>query len=99
MKRLALCVIQLYSFRYFPGCSQCSGQYWCWIGPQFPGERLAGEYIWLLIALFASAMLYIPLYFWTKGFWSVDDENNFHCSNPDQRLEYIQRRADFRLLL
>ncbi|KAF8263338.1 hypothetical protein EI94DRAFT_1877754 [Lactarius quietus] len=41
--------------------------YWCWIGAGFEGERLAGEYIWLWIALFASVVMYIPLYFWTKG--------------------------------
>ncbi|KAH9954601.1 hypothetical protein BC827DRAFT_1386756 [Russula dissimulans] len=21
--------------------------YWCWVSPQFPGERLGGEYVWL----------------------------------------------------
>ncbi|KAI0276662.1 hypothetical protein BGY98DRAFT_1187699 [Russula aff. rugulosa BPL654] len=40
--------------------------YWCWISPQFSRDRLAGEYIWMWIALFASAILYIPLYFWAE---------------------------------
>ncbi|KAH9025443.1 hypothetical protein EDB85DRAFT_2075039 [Lactarius pseudohatsudake] len=45
--------------------------YWCWIGPEYGAERLAGEYIWLWIALFASVIMYIPLYFWMKGRLSV----------------------------
>ncbi|KAF8502194.1 hypothetical protein F5888DRAFT_1918902 [Russula emetica] len=53
--------------------------YWCWISPQFPGERLGGEYIWMWIALLASAILYNSLYFWAEGFWSVDDGYRFHC--------------------
>src|SRR5216684_2754406 len=103
MKRLHLCVIQLYSFQSFSRCSHSSGQYWCWISPQFPGERLGGEYIWMWIALGASVMLYIPLsryfYFWAKGFWSVDEENKSHRSNPDQRVEYTQKRAALGTLL
>jgi len=73
--------------------------YWCWISPRYPGERLAGEYIWLWTALFASAILYIPLYFWAEGFWSVDNENKFHWLGPDQRVGYIQRRASLGMLL
>ncbi|KAN0130873.1 hypothetical protein V8E53_011251 [Lactarius tabidus] len=45
--------------------------YWCWVGPEYKGERLAGEYVWLWIALFASVGLNIPLYIWAKGL-SVD---------------------------
>jgi len=45
--------------------------YWCWVGPEYSGERLAGEYIWLWIALFASVILNIPLYIWAKGRLSV----------------------------
>ncbi|KAN0125684.1 hypothetical protein V8E52_000891 [Russula decolorans] len=51
--------------------------FWCWISLQFPREGLGGDFIWLWIALFASAILYIPLqvplYFWAEGFWSVND--------------------------
>ncbi|KAF8262435.1 hypothetical protein EI94DRAFT_1808789 [Lactarius quietus] len=48
--------------------------YWCWIGPSssFKLERIAGEYVWMWFALFASVILYIPLYFWSKGRLSVD---------------------------
>jgi len=51
------------------------------------------------IALFASAILYIPLYFWAEGFWSVDEDYKFHWWNPDQRVGYAQRRASLGMLL
>ncbi|KAH9040681.1 hypothetical protein EDB85DRAFT_2169481 [Lactarius pseudohatsudake] len=41
--------------------------YWCWIADKYKLERLAGEYIWLWIALSASVIMYIPLYFWMNG--------------------------------
>jgi hypothetical protein len=41
--------------------------YWCWISPGYSRERLAGEYIWLWIALLASVMVYTPLYFRARG--------------------------------
>jgi len=77
------------------------GQYWCWISPyQFLGERLGGEYIWMWIALFASVTLYIPLYFWADGFWSVDEEYKFHWSkSADRGVKYAQRRDTLRVLL
>jgi hypothetical protein len=78
-----------------------SSQYWCWISPQFPGERLGGEYIYLWLALFASAILYIPLYFWAEGRLSIDEEcwYRFQMSNADQRVEYAPRRAALGMLL
>ena len=51
------------------------------------------------IALFASIILYIPLYFWAEGYWSVDEEYKFHRRNADQRVEYAQRRAALGMLL
>ena len=77
------------------------GQYWCWISPKYSGIRLGGEYIWLWIALFASAILYIPLYFWTEGRLSVDEERwyRFRMSDPDQTVEYAQRQAALGMLL
>ena len=76
-------------------------QYWCWISPKFPGDRLGGEYIWLWIALFASAILYIPLYFWTEGRLSVDEVSwyKFHMSDTNERVNYSQRRAALGMLL
>jgi len=73
--------------------------FWCWISPEFPELRLAGEYIWMWIALFASVTLYIPLYFWAEGFWSVNEEHKFRWLNPDQRVEYAQRRTALGMLL
>ncbi|KAF8274486.1 hypothetical protein EI94DRAFT_1696019 [Lactarius quietus] len=72
--------------------------YWCWIGPGFNGERLAGEYIWLWIALFASVVMYIPLYFWTKGRLSIDPERwyRFRLIESDER--YQVRRAALGML-
>ncbi|KAI9453542.1 hypothetical protein BJY52DRAFT_1088953, partial [Lactarius psammicola] len=46
--------------------------YWCWINSKYNVERLGGEYVWIWIALFASVIMYIPLYFWTKGRLSTD---------------------------
>jgi hypothetical protein len=57
------------------------------------------SYIWLWIAIFAPAILYIPLYFWAEGFWSIDEEYRFHRWNPDHRDEYTQRWASLGMLL
>jgi len=39
--------------------------YWCWVGPKYKMERLAGEYLWLWIALLASVLnILVYLYFW-----------------------------------
>jgi len=75
--------------------------YYCWISHSFPGERLAGEYIWLWLAFFATVILYIPLYFWAEGRLDVDEEKwyKFRVSNLNQRVEYTQRRAALGMLL
>ncbi|KAH9040682.1 hypothetical protein EDB85DRAFT_2083550 [Lactarius pseudohatsudake] len=72
--------------------------YWCWIGPEYGTERLAGEYIWLWIALFASVIMYIPLYFWMKGRLSVDPNKwyKFRLSESDDG--YTQRRSALGML-
>ncbi|KAI0297085.1 hypothetical protein BC826DRAFT_1002120 [Russula brevipes] len=67
--------------------------YWCWISPQFKGERFAGEYLWLWVALFAS-ILYIPVYLWANGRLSVGERwYKFRLSKPDQEVESPQRRS------
>ncbi|KAF8274447.1 hypothetical protein EI94DRAFT_1713445 [Lactarius quietus] len=73
--------------------------YWCWIGPEYKLERLAGEYVWMWIALFASVIMYIPLYFWTKGRLSINPEKwyKFRLSKSDG--EYRLRRATLGMLL
>jgi hypothetical protein len=78
-----------------------SDKYWCWISSHYFVERLAGEYLWLWIALI-SAILYIPLYFWVKGYLEVDKEKwyIFRTSKADvEYAQYAQRRAALRLLL
>jgi hypothetical protein len=86
-------------FHSFLTADTTRGQYWCWISPKYPGERLGGEYVWMWIALFGSVILYVPLYFWAEGFWSVDASYKFHWSNPDKRTGYTQRRATLGILL
>jgi hypothetical protein len=86
-------------FPILPSLLTLLGQYWCWISPQYPRERLGGETIWLWIALFASATLYIPLHFWAEGFWSIDEQYNFHWWGPDQSVATIQRRSILGMLL
>ena len=49
-----------------------SGQYWCWIGPGYGGERFSGEFIGLWIAVFASVIMNVSLYFWTQRRLSVE---------------------------
>jgi hypothetical protein len=77
-----------------------SDKYWCWISSHYFGERLAGEYLWLWFALFASVIMYIPLYFWAKGRLSVDENKwyKFHLKKPDDRFK-VERRDALRLLL
>ena len=71
-----------------------------WISPRFNGERLAGEYLWLWVALVASVVMYIPLYLWAKGRLSIGDRwYKFHLSDPDQAVEYAQRWASLGMLL
>ncbi|KAI0058574.1 hypothetical protein BV25DRAFT_1840948 [Artomyces pyxidatus] len=53
-------------------CTTQEKEYWCWVGERYRSERIAGEYLWLWTALFSSVLMYVPLYFWTQGFLSVD---------------------------
>ncbi|KAH9978831.1 hypothetical protein BGW80DRAFT_698771 [Lactifluus volemus] len=68
--------------------------YWCSISRLFNAERLAEVSVWIGIALFASIVLYIPVYFWATGRLSV---NNWNL-NPSQPGT-PDRRATLRLLL
>ncbi|KAH9048332.1 hypothetical protein EDB84DRAFT_263787 [Lactarius hengduanensis] len=75
--------------------------YWCWISPEYKLERLAGEYIWMWIALFVSVVMYLPLYFWTKGRLSVNPEKwyKFRLGKSDgEYCEYPQRQAALGML-
>ncbi|KAF8915566.1 hypothetical protein CPB85DRAFT_413173 [Mucidula mucida] len=41
--------------------------YWCWIGGQYQGMRIAGEYAWFWITLGVSLILYVTLFLWSMG--------------------------------
>ncbi|KAI0040915.1 hypothetical protein FA95DRAFT_1646065 [Auriscalpium vulgare] len=58
--------------------------YWCWVGERYPGARIAGEYLWLWVALFSSVVVYVPLYFWSQGTLSVSATRwwRFHVHRP-----------------
>ncbi|KAH9014334.1 hypothetical protein EDB85DRAFT_2157473 [Lactarius pseudohatsudake] len=73
--------------------------FWCWIGPKYNGERLAGEYIWMWIALFASVVMYVPVHFWMKGHLSVDGDKWYKFRLVKSDVEYSQRRATLGILL
>ncbi|KAH9048335.1 hypothetical protein EDB84DRAFT_264105 [Lactarius hengduanensis] len=73
--------------------------YWCWIADKYKLERLAGEYIWLWIALSASVIMYIPLYFWMNGRRLSTDPKKwykFRLSKSDD--QYAQRRSALGML-
>ncbi|KAH8992971.1 hypothetical protein EDB92DRAFT_519363 [Lactarius akahatsu] len=71
--------------------------YWCSIGPN--KERLAGQYVWIWIALFASVAMYIPVYFWMKGHLSVDGDKWYKFRLVKSDVEYSKRRATLGILL
>ncbi|KAH9978631.1 hypothetical protein BGW80DRAFT_1280089, partial [Lactifluus volemus] len=76
--------------------------FWCWINSAFEGERLAGEYIWLWITLFSSVIMYISVFLWTKGWFSVDKDKKWYKfrRGPDDNLRAgnASRRAAWGLL-
>ncbi|KAI0058572.1 hypothetical protein BV25DRAFT_1786561, partial [Artomyces pyxidatus] len=61
--------------------------YWCWVGERYGTERIAGEYLWLWIALFSSVIMYIPLYFWSQGYLSLAEGSwwRFRVHRPTKR--------------
>ncbi|KAN0127158.1 hypothetical protein V8E53_015028 [Lactarius tabidus] len=72
--------------------------YWCWIGSKYDEDRLAGEYLWMWIALFASVVMYVPVHFWMKGYLSVDDEKWYKFRLEKSEVEYPQRRSTLGIL-
>lgn len=51
------------------------------------------------IALFATVVLYVPVYLWMKGRLSVDDEKWYIFRLQDSGVEYSRRRATLGMLL
>lgn len=79
-----------------------SGQYWCWISTHYSGERFAGEYLWLWMALFASVLVSIPLYLWAEGRLSIPEGTwwpDFHKPKFDQNVEYLKRRTALAMIV
>ena len=56
--------------------------------------------MWVWTSLFASIIMYIPLYLWAEGRLSVDRKKwyKFHLNNSDI-VEYPERRAALGMLL
>ncbi|KAH9978595.1 hypothetical protein BGW80DRAFT_1279883 [Lactifluus volemus] len=74
--------------------------FWCWINLVFVGERLAGEYVWLWITLFASVIMYISVFSWTKGWLSINMKKWYMFQlSPDYKVGNTDRRAALGLLL
>ena len=48
-------------------------QYWCWIGPRYTSEQILGEYLWFWLTLILSFLIYVPLYFCSRGNIIVDN--------------------------
>lgn len=47
--------------------------FWCWLGSRYKNkEGIAGEYVWLWLALFGSIVLYVPLFLWYLGVIAPD---------------------------
>ncbi|TFK53707.1 hypothetical protein OE88DRAFT_1655967 [Heliocybe sulcata] len=54
--------------------------FWCWLGGRYMPEKIAGEYIWIWLALVASVILYPPLFFLVRGNISFEPESRFRFS-------------------
>ncbi|KAJ7267536.1 hypothetical protein B0H12DRAFT_1092875 [Mycena haematopus] len=53
--------------------------YWCWIGQNFLGLRLGGEYVWFWITLLVSSLAYLTLFFWARGNLTVSETAWWRC--------------------
>ena len=58
----------------------CLIKHWCWIGKNYLGWRLGGEYVWLWSALFVSIAAYIALYLWMRGNLVLGKQRLWRCS-------------------
>lgn len=73
--------------------------YWCWINSIDLGSRIGGENLWLWLA-FASSVLYIPLFFWSRGYITPPADGvpwytfDVHSADEDQ----VPSRISFQLI-
>jgi len=52
-----------------------NAQYWCWVGVGHQSLQITGGYLWLWLALFASLMVHLPLFFWSRGNITIKPED------------------------
>ena len=73
-------------------------QYWCWIHGYLVW-RIFSEYVWMWIALFVSLVVYIPLYFWMRGYLLVHNPQwwrvTLQSPNLLNRFEIAVRQRAF----
>ncbi|KAF5320691.1 hypothetical protein D9619_001330 [Psilocybe cf. subviscida] len=79
---------------------QAPTPYWCWISEGYLQWRIWGEYIWFWITLIVSTVIYVPLYFWSRGNIQIDDRawwkfsfQRAGNSAVDPALKGVRRRA------
>jgi hypothetical protein len=87
-----------------PICPHCvsttlSSQYWCWIGANYPLERIFGEYLWFWITLFFSLLSYIPLYLCHRGIIAADDNSWWKFRMPSAQEAGLDRDRKWALSL
>ncbi|KIM89215.1 hypothetical protein PILCRDRAFT_61176, partial [Piloderma croceum F 1598] len=70
--------------------------YWCWIGERYTAERIFGQYLWLWLTLLVSILSYIPLFFWARGYITVDSQRwwkfTLHYKIPFDALDHQSRQ-------
>ncbi|KAJ7282868.1 hypothetical protein C8J57DRAFT_53677 [Mycena rebaudengoi] len=76
--------------------------YWCWIGENYLGLRIAGEYVWFWITLFVSILAYIPLFFWARGNITVSETSwwrfSVHPALATDELDRRRRRNSYTMI-
>jgi len=60
--------------------------YWCWIGQDYVAWRIWGEYVWFWITLGCSIIVYIPLFLWSRGNLTMDENSWWRFSIHKSRL-------------
>ncbi|KAJ8520458.1 hypothetical protein ONZ45_g2702 [Pleurotus djamor] len=74
---------------------QAPTPYWCWIGGEFNGLRIAGEYIWLWLTLIFSLIAYVPLFLWKLGYISPREDTWWKVTfHPSREVDSTARGRD-----
>ncbi|KAJ7736825.1 hypothetical protein B0H16DRAFT_1572738 [Mycena metata] len=76
--------------------------YWCWLGQDFLGFRLAGEYVWFWINLAVAVIVYITLFLWARGNITISDtvwwRFSVHRSPADADAERARRQTSYAMI-